>query len=123
MKLAHPASALPALKKALLLDQRALLDFFSHLRDLRPMPQDKFFTESSNTLAAVRTALERSINLEEAYTEGVQRVSSYGDRRYSNQISVGEWEDPFEPLRVTCSDYFRNDCRHKILHFFVPCSF
>jgi len=96
MKLAHPASALPALKKALLLDQRALIDFFSHLRDLRPLPQDKFFTENNSSLSAVRTALERIVNLEEIYPEPIVRnVSNYGDRRYSNQMSVGEWEDPF----------------------------
>lgn len=89
MKLAHPASALPALKKALLLDQRALIDFFSHLRDVRPLPQDKFFTENSSSLSAIRTALERIINLEDAYIEPVRNISSYGDRRYSNQMSVG----------------------------------
>ena len=40
MKMAHPSSTLPALKKALLVDQKALLDFFGHLRNIRPnLPQ------------------------------------------------------------------------------------
>jgi hypothetical protein len=30
--------------------------------------------------------------------------------------------DPFEPVRVSCSDYFRADCKNKLLHFFIPCS-
>lgn len=62
MKLAHPSSSLAALKKALLLDQRALIDFFSHLRDVRPLPQDKFFSENINSLANFRAVLEKSIN-------------------------------------------------------------
>jgi hypothetical protein len=124
MKLAHPSSSLPALKKAMLLDQRALLDFFNHLRNPRPaLPQEHFFSESNASLEAVRNALERSINLEIAPEPAMAASRSYVDRRFSNNLSVGEWEDPFEPLRVTVNDYFWSDCRFKALHFFVPCSF
>lgn len=47
MKLAHPSSTLPALKKALLLDQRALLDFFSHLKNSpQQFIREEFFSEN-----------------------------------------------------------------------------
>lgn len=58
MKLAHPNSVLPALKKALLLDQQALLDFFSHLRNQRPnVPSEQFFTENTASLQNLRNIL------------------------------------------------------------------
>ena len=58
MKMAHPSSSLPALKKALLVDQRALLDFFNHLRSARPnLPQEQFFTENGGSFQGVRLAL------------------------------------------------------------------
>ena len=51
-------------------------------------------------------------------------MSSGGvDQKFSNYVSAGDWEDPFEPLKVSLNDYFRGDCRLKALHFFVPCSF
>ena len=65
MKMAHPSSTLPALKKALLVDQKALLDFFGHLRNARPnLPQENFFSESSGSFQAIRSTLERTVNLE-----------------------------------------------------------
>lgn len=65
MKLAHPSSVLPALKKALLLDQQALLDFFSHLRNQRPnVPTEQFFTENTTSLQNFKNILEQSIRLE-----------------------------------------------------------
>ena len=61
------------------------------------------------------------MSLEQAgeITRPVEMVS----RPFSNQMSVGEWDDPFEPLKITMNDYYRSDCRDKSLHFFVPCSF
>ena len=45
MKLAHSNSVILALKKALLLDSKALIDYFSHFRNNRPaIPNDSFFT-------------------------------------------------------------------------------
>jgi hypothetical protein len=58
MKLAHSNSAVPAVKKALLLDHKALLEYFSHFKNNRPVIQnDTFFTEISGSLNSVRTAL------------------------------------------------------------------
>lgn len=128
MKLAHTSSAVPALKKALLLDHRALLEYFAHLRQPRgPLPQDCFFLELPAALPSLRTALERAITLEQlpppTPTGLSQQGSPYQERRYSNQVSVGESVDALEPLRVSVADYFRADCKNKLLHFFVPCSF
>jgi glutathione S-transferase len=65
MKLAHSNSAVPALKKTLLLDSRALLDYFAHLRQPRPsLPNDSFFVEVSGSLQALRNILDRSVAFE-----------------------------------------------------------
>jgi hypothetical protein len=36
LKLSHPSSVLPALKKCLLLDHKALIEYFSHLKNNQP---------------------------------------------------------------------------------------
>jgi len=65
MKLAHSNSVLPALKKALLLDSKALIEYFSHFRKNRPViPNESFFTEVAGSMNAVRTGLERSISFD-----------------------------------------------------------
>ena len=65
MKLAHSNSVILALKKALLLDSKALIDYFSHFRNNRPaIPNDSFFTEVAGSMNAVRAGLERSINFD-----------------------------------------------------------
>lgn len=98
MKLAHSNSALPALKKALLLDHKALLQYFSHLKNNRPLVQnDTFFTEMSGSLSNVKTALQRSISFDLPKVQApIQHEfqSPFVDRKYSNQMSINGTGDP-----------------------------
>lgn len=65
MKLAHPNSVLPALKKALLLDQQALIDFFGHLRNPKQnLILENFFTESNAAFQGVRNGIEQCVQFE-----------------------------------------------------------
>ena len=92
MKLAHSNSALPALKKALLLDHKALLQYFSHLKNNRPVIQnDTFFTEMPGSLSNVKTALQRSISFElpqVQYPTQHEFQSPFVEKKYSNQMSM-----------------------------------
>jgi hypothetical protein len=37
-------------------------------------------------------------------------------------VQGGPSSDPFESIRITGRDYFRAECKNKLLHFFIPCS-
>ena len=131
MKLGHINTVLPALKKCLLLDHRSLVDYFGHLRQAQPRANaESFFFENPTAVSQLRTSLERTVEVSSYEREETReqtkpdpRVLPPVARRFSNHISVGGSNDPFEPLRITARDYFEENCPRKLLHFFVPCSF
>jgi hypothetical protein len=63
MKLANSSTVLPALKKCLLLDHRALLDYFRHLRAPLPRPASDDFFQETAAASQLKGLLERCIAL------------------------------------------------------------
>ena len=106
VKLGHINTVLPALKKCLLLDHRSLVDYFAHLRQAQPKANaESFFFENPTAVAQLKSALERSVAIDEQQYETQERQAERPQkmaampptvpRRFSNHMSVGQHNDPF----------------------------
>lgn len=72
-----------------------------------------YFSEPAGNLQQLKTVLEKSVMLDSP-APVASYSSPYVERRNG---------DPFEPLRIWGREYFAPECRSKLLHFFIPCSF
>ena len=128
MKLGHSTTALPALKKSLLLDHQSLIGYFSDLKNQeRKMPVTEVFVSEEYDLARIRGVLEESVRV--LPVESARMDLDY----YSPKKNFYQEEVPMSSHRnntahqasypqITEPDYFSASCKHKYLHFFIPVS-